>query len=118
MAKATLAQVRALEITERTTSILSLVGCSFIIITFLSSAAFHKPINRLVFYASLGNVITNIATLISVSGVAAGAAAPLCQMQAFIIQMYVLSPDFAIHPPLSKRSLPPYFPSRSPSSVI
>lgn len=84
-------QIKALEVTERMTSILSLLGCSFIIFTFLSSRAFHKPINRLVFFASFGNVVTNIATLISTSGVEAGVKSPLCQTQAFIIQMYVFS---------------------------
>ena len=81
------AQIQAIEVTARTTSVLSLIGCGFIIVTFLSSPAFHKPINRLVFYASFGNIITNIATLISVSGVEVGTNAPLCQSQAFIIQM-------------------------------
>ncbi|TEY42309.1 hypothetical protein BOTCAL_0395g00020 [Botryotinia calthae] len=50
---------------ERTCSGISLLGCFFIIITFLTTTAFRKPINRLVFYASLGNVFTNFATLIS-----------------------------------------------------
>ena len=84
---ATQAQIHAIEVTARTTSVLSLLGCSFIIATFLLSPAFHKPINRLVFYASFGNIVTNIATLISVSGVEAGINAPLCQAQGFIIQM-------------------------------
>lgn len=38
---------------ERTCSVLSLLGCIFIIVTYCVSDAFHKPINRLVFYASL-----------------------------------------------------------------
>ncbi|ESZ92440.1 hypothetical protein SBOR_7157 [Sclerotinia borealis F-4128] len=50
---------------ERSCSGISLLGCFFIIITFLSTTAFRKPINRLVFYASLGNIFTNLATLIS-----------------------------------------------------
>jgi hypothetical protein len=84
------AQLQALETTERITSVFSLIGSGFVIATFLASSAFHKPINRLVFYASLGNMATNVATLISRSGIRAGVNTPLCQMQAFIIQMYNL----------------------------
>lgn len=74
---------------ERICSTLSLAGCAFIAVTFLSSKEFHRPINRLVFFASMGNIFTNVATII------AGAAINhpssfLCQFQAFIIQMYVL----------------------------
>ncbi|KAI1046273.1 hypothetical protein LB505_014090 [Fusarium chuoi] len=58
-------QLRALSIIERTCSVFSLLGSLFIIATFLSSKAFHKPINRLVFYASFGNMMTNVGTLMS-----------------------------------------------------
>jgi hypothetical protein len=73
---------------ERVCSTLSLAGCAWIAITFLSSKHFHKPINRLVFYASMGNVFTNVATLISRSALS-NVTGPLCQFQAFLIQMYV-----------------------------
>lgn len=73
---------------ERVGSVLSLAGCTFIAITFLFSKAFHKPINRLVFYASMGNVFTNIATIMARAAVETkhynGA---FCQFQAFLIQM-------------------------------
>lgn len=73
---------------ERVGSGLSLAGCAFIAVTFLFSKAFHKPINRLVFYASMGNVFTNIATIMARAAVETkhynGA---LCQFQAFLIQM-------------------------------
>jgi hypothetical protein len=75
---------------RRVTSVLSLIGTSFIIATFLISTDYHKPINRLVFYASFGNIITNVATLVSTSSIHAGATSPLCQLQAFLIQMCVL----------------------------
>ncbi|PMD34368.1 family A G protein-coupled receptor-like protein [Hyaloscypha variabilis F] len=75
---------------ERVGSVLSLAGCAFIAITFLTSKAFHKPINRLVFYASMGNVFTNIATIIARAAVETkhynGA---LCQFQSFLIQMFM-----------------------------
>ncbi|KAH8665068.1 hypothetical protein BGZ60DRAFT_378750 [Tricladium varicosporioides] len=73
-------------IVERVASSLSLAGISFIILTYLISPAFHKPINRLVFYASLGNIFTNVATLISRDAITGGA---MCTMQAFLIQMFM-----------------------------
>lgn len=72
---------------ERSGSILSVIGCIFIIVTFSISKAFHKPINRLVFYASFGNMMTNIATLMAREFVDTPDSAG-CQFQAFLIQMY------------------------------
>jgi hypothetical protein len=80
-------QLNAIVIIERVNSSLSVIGCMFIVVTFLSSRAFHKPINRLVFFASVGNIITNIATLISRSAIGNPGGA-LCQIQGFLIQMY------------------------------
>lgn len=85
----------ALSIVERVGSVLSLLGCLFIIVTFLSSKAFHKPINRLVFYASFGNGITNIGTLMAREYVGTPEAAG-CQAQAFLIQMYAALFSFSI----------------------
>jgi hypothetical protein len=82
-------QRSAIEVTERLGSVLSLVSTAFIIGTFLYDKAFHKPINRLVFYASWGNILTSIGTLISTSGIDLGLDRPLCQFQAFMIQTYV-----------------------------
>jgi hypothetical protein len=79
-------QLRALTITERVGSALSILGAFTIISTFLISSRFRKPINRLVFYASWGNVLCNVATMISVDGITAGIDGPLCRFQAFFIQ--------------------------------
>lgn len=79
-------QLNAIVIIERACSALSLIGCAFIVITFISSKAFHKPINRLVFFASVGNIMTNTATLISRSALSDINGA-LCQFQGFMIQM-------------------------------
>ncbi|KAI3318174.1 family A G protein-coupled receptor-like protein [Xylariaceae sp. AK1471] len=80
--------LRAIAIIERVGSVFSLTGCMFIIVTFLASSAFHKPINRLVFYASFGNVATSIATLIARAYThelnSAG-----CQIQGFLIQQFL-----------------------------
>lgn len=81
-------QIYAIEVTERLGSVLSLISTAFVIGTFLYNKAFHKPINRLVFYASWGNIMANVGTLISRSGIEFGVGRPLCQFQAFVIQWY------------------------------
>ncbi|OJJ08068.1 hypothetical protein ASPVEDRAFT_142955 [Aspergillus versicolor CBS 583.65] len=82
-------QLFAISATERTCSTISLTATSIIIISFLSSPSFRKPINRLVFYASFGNIMANVATLISQSGIGAGTSSNLCQIQAFLIQWFM-----------------------------
>lgn len=84
-------QLHVIEVTERVASILSLLATSFIIGTFLYDKAFHRPINQLVFYASWGNIMANVGTLISRSGIHLGINRPLCQFQGFMIQMYAVS---------------------------
>jgi len=84
-------QLNALVHIERVNSGLSVVGCVFIVVSFLISKSFHRPINRLVFYASAGNLLTNIATIISRSAVD-NVNSFLCQGQAFLIQLYVPLP--------------------------
>ena len=86
-------QYHVLETTERVASVFSILGTSFIFVTFLASTSFRKPVNRLIFYASWGNTMMNIATLISTDGINAGKDSSLCQSQAFLVQMsadYVL----------------------------
>jgi hypothetical protein len=77
--------LHALSIVERVGSVFSILGCIFIVATFCSSKAFHKPINRLVFYASVGNGIVNTATVMATSYVNAPNSAG-CQTQGFLIQ--------------------------------
>ncbi|KAJ6109860.1 hypothetical protein N7486_002095, partial [Penicillium sp. IBT 16267x] len=78
-----------MSITERLCSAISLIGSFVIVTTFLWSPSFRKPINRLVFYASWGNIMLNIATMISQSGIQAGGVSPLCQFQAFLIHWFL-----------------------------
>ncbi|OJJ95539.1 hypothetical protein ASPACDRAFT_1891777 [Aspergillus aculeatus ATCC 16872] len=82
-------QLQAISITERVCSAVSLLGTFIIVISFLSSSSFRKPINRLVFYASWGNMMANVATLMSQSGVRLGTASSLCQFQGFLIQWFM-----------------------------
>jgi hypothetical protein len=84
-------QMHAVEITEKVCSVFSLFGTAFIITTFLSDKSFHKPINRLVFFATWGNIMSNVATLISTFGIRLGPNGSLCQFQVFLIQWYALS---------------------------
>lgn len=67
-------------------SILSILGTNFILGTFVAFPAFRKPINRLILYAAIGNALTNVATLISVSGIRYGEGSALCEFQGFLIQ--------------------------------
>ena len=83
------AELRAVEIAERVSSVFSLMATAFIVITFTTSRSFRKPINRIVFYVSFANMATNIPTLISRAGIRAGANSALCQTQGFLIQWYV-----------------------------
>jgi hypothetical protein len=73
---------------ERVSSVLSLFGIIWVLFTFLGSKQFHKPINRMVFYASIGNIFTCVATIISRAAVGNPNGA-LCQFQALLVQMYV-----------------------------
>lgn len=68
-------------------SVISLFATMFIFVTFVTFDFFRKPRNRLVFWASLGNAMTNVATLVSVSGIAAGPRSALCQFQGFLLQV-------------------------------
>ncbi|KAJ4263146.1 hypothetical protein NW762_006768 [Fusarium torreyae] len=86
-------QLCALSVVERTCSVFSLLGSLFIIATFLSSKSFHKPINRLVFYASFGNIMTNVGTLMSRQYIGAIDSVG-CQFQAFLIQMFMPADAF------------------------
>ncbi|GAW16830.1 hypothetical protein EKO27_g7074 [Xylaria grammica] len=82
--------LRAITIIERIGSVFSLLGCIFIIVTYLSSSAFRKPINRLVFYASFGNMAVNVGTLIAREYVDYENS-PGCQIQGFLIQQFLPS---------------------------
>ena len=87
------AEMYAIQATERISSVLSLLGAAFVILTFTFNKNFHKPINRLVFYACFGNVMANIGTIISTSGEILGSDSKLCQFQGFLLQMYDQQPS-------------------------
>lgn len=80
--------VKLITIIQQVCSVLSLVGCLFIITTFCLCDAFHKPINRLVFYASFGNIMASICFIMADSFIDAPDGAG-CQTQAFLLHTYV-----------------------------
>lgn len=79
-------QTTAITITERVASSVSVAASCLIIFTFVCFKGFRKPINRLVFYASFGNIMANVGTLVSESGAQKGSGTALCQFQGFVIQ--------------------------------
>src|SRR5690349_16606410 len=89
MADLTHEQIQALTIIERTCSTVSMVASTFTILTYCCSNYFSKSINRLIFFASFGNILTNIGTMISRSYIDKPDSAG-CQAQAFLIQTYVI----------------------------
>ncbi|OMP86829.1 Cyclic AMP receptor-like protein A [Diplodia seriata] len=83
-------QELALESVTRTTSAISLAACLFVLLTFAFFPAFQKPINRLIVYASIGNILTNTATVVSVAAIPShGASWSMCRFQGFFIQMFM-----------------------------
>ncbi|KAI1391336.1 family A G protein-coupled receptor-like protein [Hypoxylon trugodes] len=85
--------LHAISVIERVGSVFSLLGCVFVIGTFTFSKAFHKPINRLVFYASFGNMMTNVGTLMS-RNYLTQIDSFACQFQGFLIQMFLPADAF------------------------
>lgn len=87
-------QMLAIQASERIMSVLSILGSLFIIATFLRWHYFRKPINRLVFYASFGNMMANVATLISTSALPTDPhhVSSLCEFQGVLIQWCVVPP--------------------------
>ena len=79
---------RAMIITERVGAVMSICGIAFIIFTYLFAKGFCKPINRLIFYTSWGNLGVCLVALISEDGPDAGGRSALCQIQAFLVQLY------------------------------
>ncbi|KAK4131267.1 hypothetical protein BT67DRAFT_388597 [Trichocladium antarcticum] len=74
---------------ERGCSTLSLLGCIFVLVTFSVSDAFRqRAINRMVFYATFGNMLTNVATLMTTS-YTSNVNSFGCQFQGFLIQVFM-----------------------------
>lgn len=72
---------------ERVCSVFSLMGCLLVLLTFSCSAAFRqRAINRMVFFATFGNMFTNVATLMTRT-YTLDVDSFGCQLQSFLIQV-------------------------------
>ncbi|KAJ5176164.1 uncharacterized protein N7482_002041 [Penicillium canariense] len=76
-------QDRAIEITERIGSSISLLCSCSVIAMFFFVEHFQTPIHRLIFFATWGNLWSNIGMLIALSGIRRGENSALCQFQGF-----------------------------------
>ncbi|KAL4902010.1 hypothetical protein BDW74DRAFT_169765 [Aspergillus multicolor] len=81
-------QLDQIAIAGRAASALSLLGVVTIIATFAYSSNFRSPTHRIMLINAFYNVFDFIATMISVSGPAAGDESGLCRFQAFSLQMF------------------------------
>ncbi|KAJ5580252.1 uncharacterized protein N7459_006237 [Penicillium hispanicum] len=84
-------QLYAIGVAGRVASTLSIVGTITIIAAFLCSRHFRSPIHRIIFFNAFYNLFDSVATMISVSGPAAGDTSSLCQFQGFVLQMFPLA---------------------------
>ncbi|OAA41697.1 GPCR, family 2-like protein [Metarhizium rileyi] len=87
----TVGQNKALEIVGRTASVLSALGIVTIIAVFCLLPHFRNPMHRIIFINAFYNAFDVVCTMISVSGPAAGSSSALCQLQAFLNQMFPLA---------------------------
>ncbi|KAF2815879.1 family A G protein-coupled receptor-like protein [Mytilinidion resinicola] len=82
-------------VAERVGSVLSIIGSLFIVVTFAWKDSFKKPINRMIFFASFGNVLANTATMFSTSVLeldhSTGRPTSACRAQGFLIQSFIPS---------------------------
>ncbi|OAX83545.1 hypothetical protein ACJ72_02090 [Emergomyces africanus] len=84
-----LRQLYVMETSARALSAVSLAASFFIMGSFLGSNLFRTPVNRAMFYATLGNVLANIGTMIGRDGISRGDDSGLCRCQAFLLQWFL-----------------------------
>ncbi|KAF2837854.1 hypothetical protein M501DRAFT_1058742 [Patellaria atrata CBS 101060] len=83
-------KVKILETVLSTVSSASLLCTLALLFTFFHAAGYkQKPINRMHMWASWANILANVATVTSVSGIAAGEYSPTRRAQATMIQWFV-----------------------------
>lgn len=82
-------QILALEALERAGASLSMVGSFAIFITYWKYKRLRTVPNTFILFASVANVGASVACLIGYDGIRAGESSFLCQLQAFLLEMYV-----------------------------
>ncbi|KAI9805781.1 MAG: hypothetical protein M1833_005274 [Piccolia ochrophora] len=85
----TAAQTQAMVITEKVNSSISIASIIFIVTSFMFTKSFTKSIHRQIFFASWSSLAVNVAAVISNHGIQMGQSSPLCQVQAFLVQMFL-----------------------------
>ncbi|OIW34663.1 family A G protein-coupled receptor-like protein [Coniochaeta ligniaria NRRL 30616] len=87
----TVEQRRALQTVERVGASLSLVGVCLIFITFAAFKRLRTVPNTFILFASIANVGASTACLIGYDGLNAGYDSALCQVQGFLLEMFMQS---------------------------
>ncbi|MCJ1324617.1 hypothetical protein MMC10_001279 [Thelotrema lepadinum] len=82
-------EIWMISVAERVASSISLLSVLFVLLTYLFSPGFNKPINRQIFYATWSNLGICFAGLIGVDGYLGGIDTPLCRFQGFLVQMFL-----------------------------
>ncbi|KKZ64621.1 hypothetical protein EMCG_09475 [[Emmonsia] crescens] len=82
-------QLHAMESSARAMSAVSISASFLVIASFLWGKLFQTPVNRLMFYATWGNVLANIGTMIGRSGITRGDDSGICRCQAFLLQWFL-----------------------------
>lgn len=85
----TVDQRKALQTVERIGASLSLVGVCLIFVTFAAFKRLRTVPNTFILFASIANVGASTACLIGYDGLNAGYESALCQVQGFLLEMYV-----------------------------
>ncbi|KMU84563.1 hypothetical protein CIHG_02347 [Coccidioides immitis H538.4] len=92
-----LSQLLSLQAAVRATASVSLLACLLVITSYAFSTLFHTPLNRLIFYATWGNLLAHVAELIAWSGPRAGITSSLCKFQAFFIECIYIAAGIKIY---------------------
>ncbi|KAH8890440.1 hypothetical protein GQ53DRAFT_591127, partial [Thozetella sp. PMI_491] len=87
----TITQRETIQAFERTGASLSLVGVFLIFATYAFFKRLRTLPNTFILFASIANVGASTACLIGYSGVLAGDGSPLCQVQGFLLEMFMQS---------------------------
>ncbi|KAL1860730.1 hypothetical protein VTK73DRAFT_7201 [Phialemonium thermophilum] len=85
----TVEQRSALQTVERVGAALSLAGVTLIFVTFAAFKRLRTVPNTFILFASVANVGASIACLIGYSGLKAGDGSALCQVQGFLLEMFM-----------------------------
>ncbi|KAH8905256.1 family A G protein-coupled receptor-like protein [Coniochaeta sp. PMI_546] len=87
----TVDQRKALQTVERIGASLSLVGVCLIFVTFAAFKRLRTVPNTFILFASIANVGASTACLIGYDGLNAGYESALCQVQGFLLEMFMQS---------------------------